>query len=206
MTHDWYRNTTWNASVEAAFEEKLGRARDKRQYLRIQAATLASSDPKVALRLLDRYFELAQNNFDLAMAHCNRATAFLALGRVEDAIASYEAALSREAVYPQVQTGAYLELPYLIATRQLRWFYNRALDILDAGHERPIFPVDFFRWHAARALIAAETKQSAAAREHALKALEAASLGHSGFRYHPTIGLVTDEHAAVVRKLKGYVR
>src|SRR5688500_13421369 len=112
MVTDWFRNTTWNESVERAFDEKLRSAKRKEQYLRIQASTLARSHPDVALKLLDRYFELT-DNFDHAQAHVDRATALLALGRVSDAIASYEAALAREAAFPKLQTQAYLDLPYL---------------------------------------------------------------------------------------------
>src|SRR5471030_1529246 len=45
MTAEWFRQTEWNDSAERAFEEKLGRARRKAQYLRIQACTLAQSEP-----------------------------------------------------------------------------------------------------------------------------------------------------------------
>ena len=91
---DWFRNTTWNTSIERAFDDKLRRARRKEQYLRIQACTLAGSHPVIALKLLDRYFALP-NDFDHAQAHVDRATAYLALGRVIDALAAYEDALTR---------------------------------------------------------------------------------------------------------------
>ena len=85
---EWFRNTTWNASIERAFDDKLRRARRKEQYLRIQACTLARLHPDVALKLLDRYFALP-NDFDHAQAHVDRATAYLALGRVAEALTAY---------------------------------------------------------------------------------------------------------------------
>ncbi|MFO1465449.1 MAG: hypothetical protein U1F35_03250 [Steroidobacteraceae bacterium] len=97
---DWFRNATWNASIEQTFEDKFRRARRKEQYLRIQACTLAHSHPDVALRLLDRYFTLP-NHSDHAQAHVDRATAYLALGRVADALAAYEDALTRESAFPK---------------------------------------------------------------------------------------------------------
>ncbi len=55
---DWYRNTAWDDAIEASFFAKLARARQKAQYVRIQANTLAPTKPDVALRLLDHLFQL----------------------------------------------------------------------------------------------------------------------------------------------------
>ena len=96
---DWFRNSTWNPSIEALFEDKLRRARRKEQYLRIQACYLTQSHPDVALALLNRFFALP-DQLDQAQAHVDRAAALITLGRFEDAIQSYEAALSREALFP----------------------------------------------------------------------------------------------------------
>lgn len=201
MTDDWFRNTSWDESIERAFDERLRRARSKGQYLRIQACTLALSHPEVALKLLDRYFEL-KVEFDLAQAHVDQATALLALGRVGDALAAYEAALAREAAFPNYRTQASLELPYVVATLGIREKYPRAIELLDLNKPRFAFPVDRFRWHAAKALIAAATGEADGARDQAERALEAAGCDRSGFRHHPTMGLVTPEFAPVVERLK----
>jgi len=197
----------WNEAVERSFNEKLHRAKRKEQYLRIQACTLARSHPEVALQLLDRYFVL-KDDFDHAQAYVDRAKALLALGRINDAIESYNAALAREAEFPNLQTPAYLDLPYLIATRGIREKYDDAIQVLEKYKARlasPIaFPVDCFCWHAAYALITAERNDAASAKEHAQNALEAAALDHSGFRCHPTVGLVTKQYDQVVQKLKKY--
>lgn len=203
MTTDWFRNATWDSSVERAFEEKLRRARRKEQYIRIQASMLASSFPEVALALLDRYFGLP-NQFDQASAHVARATALLALDRVSEAIASYEAALAREAEFPRLLTQAHLDLPWLIATLGIKDQYDRALQLLQAHEARLMFPVDRFRWHAARALIAADSHEPNVASAHAERALDAARREHSGFRYHPSVGLVTKQYDWVIRKLEAH--
>jgi len=203
MSADWFRNTIWNEAIEQSFNEKLHRARRKEQYLRIQACTLARSHPDVAIRLLDRYFSL-KDDFDHAQAYVDRATALLTLGRTNEAVESYSAALAREVEFPNLLTQAYLDLPYLIATRGIRERYSYAMRILEQHKARLMFPVDHFRWHAACALITAETHDDVTAKAHAQRALEAAALDHSGFRYHPTVGLVTDQYDDLVQKLKQY--
>ncbi|MBK7898265.1 MAG: hypothetical protein IPJ99_02590 [Betaproteobacteria bacterium] len=201
MSTDWFRNTTWNEDIERAFDHRLRRARRKEQYLRIQSCTLARSHPEAALKLLDRYFEL-QDDFDHAQAYVDRATAFLTLGRIEEAIAAYEESLARESVFPNLLTQAYIELPYLVATRCIREHYERAKELLDLHEPRLMFPVDHFRWHAAQALIAGAAGESETASSHAKSALGAASHEHSGFRYHPSIGLVTSQYDEIIKKLE----
>jgi tetratricopeptide (TPR) repeat protein len=198
---EWFRNTTWNASIERVFDDKLRRARRKEQYLRIQASTLARSHPDVALKLLDRCFSLP-NDFDHAQAHVDRAAAYLALGRIAEALAAYEDALTRESVFPNLQTEAYIAFPYLVATRGVREHYARALELLLKHKSRLMFPVDHFRWHAARALIAAAALDARTAKGHSQQALDAVAREHSGFRYHPSVGLVTKQYDEVVKQLE----
>jgi hypothetical protein len=113
--------------------------------------------------------------------------------------------LAREAEFPQLQTQAYVDLPYLIATNGIREKYDRAVQLLEKYEARLAFPVERFRWHA-YALIAAETNDVSSAKVHAQSALEAAALDHSGFRYHPKTGLVSEAYDDIVRKLKEYSR
>jgi tetratricopeptide (TPR) repeat protein len=201
MSHqDWFRNTEWNESIERAFEEKLRRARQKSQYLRIQASTLAESHPTVALRLLERYLAL-DDKFDRAQAYCDQATAFRELGRIDDAVSAYEKALHREAECPNLKTQAYVELPFLIATRRLLERFDQAEQILRDYQSRLTFPVDRFMWHSAMALIAESRGDGASASEHAARALIEANQRHSGLQFHPAIGLVTQRHQRLIDQL-----
>lgn len=200
MADDWYRNAEWNADIARRFDEKLSRARRKEQYLRIQACTLAATHPEVALGLLDRYFAMS-DDFDHAQAHVDRATALIALGRMDEAADAYEAALAREAAFPNLTTQAYLELPILIASKGLQSRFDRALTLLDEHKTRLTFPVDHFLWHAARALILSDRGNRVGATIDAQQAAQAASKGHSGFSRHPTVGLLTEKHCHLLKDM-----
>jgi tetratricopeptide (TPR) repeat protein len=203
---DWFRNKKWDAATEAHFNDKLRRARDKAQPLRIQASCLENTDPKAALALLDRYFSLG-NHLDMASAFLVQAEAHLALGEQEEALRSLEKALQREHDFPNVKTQAWSRFVLLVAQRKLGRLYDRALQVLE---ENPVsslsFPVDGFIWNAAFALIADAKGQGKHATETAAKALEFAALTHSGFRYHADVGLVGAQHDELKHELSRLAR
>ena len=198
---DWYRNAEWNPAVSAEFEARLSRARRKEQYLRIQACTLAGSNPGVAHSLLDRYFELPDQS-DAAQAHVDRATAFLAPQRIEEALQAYERALAREAEFPHMLTQAYIEFPFVVATRAIQPRIPRALEILEQHKHRLMFAVDHFKWNAAHALIASILEQPDVPYQYAKAALDAAERVHSGFQFHPKVGLVPGSLAEVQVRMR----
>src|SRR5687768_8390175 len=200
---DWYRNTEWNDAIAADFAARLSRARRKEQYIRIQASYLARTHPNAALELLDQYFRL-NDKFAHAPAFVARAEAFLALGKVSEALTSYEAALNRETEFPNLKTLAYVEYPYLIATRGISSHYQRALDVLERRKDDLTFPANHFMWHAARAIIQSALGVLEEARVEARAALEAAARDHSGFRHHPRIDLVSERHAEALRRLNAF--
>jgi tetratricopeptide (TPR) repeat protein len=162
---------------------------------------LQITHPEIALQLLDRYFTLP-DDFDYAQAHVDRARAFVALGRFEEGLASYEAALQREIEFPKLKTEAYLALPYFIAVHSIEDKYDRALELLAKHESRLMFPVDHFRWHAAYALILGARGDETAASGHARRALEAASREQSGLKNHPRVGLVTELYSEVLQELR----
>lgn len=202
---DWFRNTEWNPEIEAKFFEKLRRARDKAQYLKLQASCLAKSHPRVALMLLSRFFELGETFF-LADAFVAAANAHLALGQIEDAVDSYRMALEKERLVPNHRTTAWSEFAMLIADRRLEAYFDEVLRVLAENQSDLIFPNQLFAWHGAFALIQAARGDKADAKERAIKALSAAKMGHSGFRHHPSAGLVGTGHQGFKRKLRGLAR
>jgi tetratricopeptide (TPR) repeat protein len=190
VARGWYRNSSWNADIESDFRQRLRRARDKSQYLRIQAFHLAESHPEVALSLLDQYFALG-NHIDKAQAHVDRARAFVALNDFDAAISSYEEALAREREFPGWKTQAYLDYACLVTNVRATRLYVRAMEVLDVHRERPMFPVDQYRANGARAILLQELGRTAEARSFAELAMAAARKVGSGFRYHQHLGLVT---------------
>jgi tetratricopeptide (TPR) repeat protein len=150
-TDDWFRNKDWSPALESRFFEKLRRARQKAQYLRIQASYLERSHPEVALALLEQYFALGED-FDLASAFVVQATAYLSLGNVGQAVKSYESAIMRENEFPNLRTSAWLDLPTLVAARRIESRYSAALDLLVQHKSEVMFPVDEFKYFAAHAL------------------------------------------------------
>jgi len=177
----------------------LYRAREKSQYLSIQAYHLTAKHPTVALALLEKYFALGRK-VDLAQAYVHQANVYLACGQIENALHSFKAALAREREFPNVRASAWLEFAMLVATHEIRTHFAEVPDLLLQNKSQARFPVDRFQWHAACALITM-TLDHKAAREHSLRALEAAQMDHSGFRYHPKIGLVGPKLAPVRQRL-----
>lgn len=134
------------------------------------------------------------------------SAALLALDRVDEAIAAYEAALAREASLPNLRTRTYLDLPYLIATHAIHSLYYRALEILNAHQKELVFVADHFLWNAVHAFIAMDLGKPAIAKPYAERALEAAVRKDSGFRFHPSAGLVTTQYADAIKKLQACIR
>ena len=190
---DWYRNKDWNESTEEHFYSKLKRARTQRdQYLVIQALSLADNHPKVTLRLVSEYFESRKDKFDDVRALLAKANAYFALDDLDNCISAFKEVLGREKEFPQHQTGIYLDYPYLVATRKLEHEYANAIAVLDEHIGRLTFPLDYYKWHASKALINNDGLE-------AQKALDAAKVKRSGFRFHQDVGLVGKEHEKTTR-------
>jgi hypothetical protein len=84
VSDEWFRNTPWDATIAAHFEEKLRNARRKE---RTQASVLAETHPESALELLDRYLP-CPDDLDHAQAHVDELQALIALGWIDEALAS----------------------------------------------------------------------------------------------------------------------
>ena len=155
----------------------------------------------MALELLEQFFALTEP-FDYAQAYCDKASAYIALGNIEEAIKAYQSALEQESTGKGVLTEAYIALPMLIAKYELNDYYRFGVELLKKNTERLTFPVDHFRFHAAMAIFETGLGNTEEASKQAGLALDAAQIKKSGFRFHQKLGLVGEKYADIVGKLK----
>ena len=92
------------------------------------------------------------------------------------------------------QTQTYVDYPYFVATNNIEKEYSDALEVLHKYSSRLRFPVDRYKWHASKAVISNDAVE-------AEKALEAAQVKRSGFRFHQNVGLVGNEHKETIKHL-----
>jgi len=197
---DWFRNTAWNDQIEGAFFAKLKRSRQKAQYLKLQAQTIAGSHPCVALRLLECYFA-TKDEFFLAQAFVTAAEANIVLGNFQAAALAFRQALHQETVFPAVKTNAYVDYPFFVAMKQIQSEYDGALAVLAERELDLAFPLNHFKFHAARALIYAARGMATEASVSSQLALKAAGAIHSGFHNHPSLGVVDKQLSPVLQRL-----
>ena len=205
---EWYRRTTWSDADREDFNARLKRsrgARNKAQYLRIQAVHLAASGHHVgAIELLDRLFAEFPERIELALAHSQKAKSLVTLGQMDAAIKEYRAALQAERDFPNVRTNAWLDFGWLVAEKQMTDHYNEALHVLLEFREKCDLklPATEYRYAAVHAMLADYRGDKALAREFARQALAEAEKHHSGLRYHPTVGLVGSERNTLSDRLE----
>ena len=168
----------------------------------IQALTLTKNHPQIALQLVEMYFDTAKGEFNDVRALSARADALMELARFDEALVAMREILSTEQRRPNQKTRTFVDYPFLVATRKLRSEYEHAMRTLEDRANDAVFPVDHFKWHAAASLIHADCQEQAQARSHAQQALLAAQIDRSSFRFHGSLGLVGEEHRAVVEALQ----
>jgi hypothetical protein len=205
---DWYRCTDWDPKTREEFFRRLSRSRrSKGQYLRIQASYLQQTDKRLvpaAIELLDLMFTQFPDPLETAQGHLQKADCLELVGDCEGAIGEFRRALEAERTFPKAGTQAWLDFGWFVAERRYDALYPEALAVLVEFlplRRGILFPVDVFRLHGIRALIAAEQGRTVEAVEEARLAMEAAEKPTSGFRYHPNVGLVRDRDSEITRRI-----
>lgn len=205
---DWFRNDSWDPTIEQAFLAKLAKARSQRdQYLAIQISCLSQTHPEQALRLCTLYDDTRTDTSRDAHIKDSVARAYAALGKISIAIAVYKDIVEQHTGDAADPFNVYLDAPLLIATRGSQNDFGFAWTTIakaqwNQSTQGISLPIWTFKHHAAQALLRARTNQPEAARDQAAIALHAAGLSHSGLRYHARLGLVGPEHRATVFALR----
>jgi len=200
MATDWFRNTEWNDDIASAFEAKLKRARDKHQYLRIQAIHIQPFSAQIALQLLDRFFALEVSRPQMSQAWLQRAQCFAQLGQIQWAIDAALESIEWERKFPNSKTEVTLWFPLLIAETGRADLFDLALELLSSRQN--MFPNQSFHHFAAISLIQQQLGDHEAATRTAQRALEASDRKHSGFSRHPKVGLVGEREQPLVDKIR----
>jgi tetratricopeptide (TPR) repeat protein len=131
---------------------------------------------------LDHYFA-QKDDFDHAQAYCDMAKAHLSKGQVEQALSSYTKALSREHDFPNLKTDVYILYPITVIENKITEQYYSANEVLDKNENRLMFPLDYFRWYVAKAIIEFHMGNFELARTHAAKSLDAAKIKNQVFAF-----------------------
>jgi hypothetical protein len=197
----WYRNTDWSPAIAARFEEGLRHAHDKAQFLRIQATSVAPREPEVALQLLDRYFALPVRLFE-AWARELQGRLHESLGDDAAALVSYAAALEAERLKPSVTSRSHLRLAELVLRRADAARYLDALAVLQAREGHNETALEEFARCAATAQLLERLHDAPRARDYARAALDAASRPESGLGFADGRGLIRQDQAPLIERLR----
>jgi len=192
---EWFRNESWDDKIEALFEAKLKRSRDKPQYLKIQAIHLSKHIEflGVSEKLLNRYF------IDFPEDRFNRSSCFEILGDIywskdnlEKAIYYYKQAVDFEAIYPKVLTQAYLKLSELVVKTASADMYTMIENLILVRVERTLFPVEKYKGYSILSIINSYKNEIEKSRYYADLAEQNANEKTSGLRYHKELGVVKE--------------
>ena len=203
---DWYRRNSWSDADRTDFHGRLRRARlhNRPQYLRIQACHLArESNHSAAIELLDEYLKIGDDDVELAQAHLQRAESLIETGDHLAAIMAFRQALDAERHRGNVQTEAWLLFPWFIVQHQRHDLYGEAATTLsEFSPTRDLtFPISKYRYFAVSSLLSAHDGDITAAKAFAQQAIDASNAKHSGFRYHPDVGLVRQTNTPVHQRV-----
>ena len=167
---DWYRNVDWSDEIAVDFEKRLSGSRhQKAQNLSLQGLHLIPRHPDVARDLLSRAVAM-DDPFETPRAMANLAKAELALGNVDGALSTYEAALERQAKQPNFVAVQPVDYIFVVGIFGRSDRLPVAEPIADALPDEGIFGPDP-QIFAAKALVFALAGRDEDARRAAARAL-----------------------------------
>lgn len=204
---EWFRRSTWTEQDQEEFKTRLHRSRksSRSQYLRIQAVYLAAAGLHVAaIKLLDQMLTEYPDVIQLSPAHLAKAESLACLGIDGPAIAEYRCAIQSERNFPNVHAFPWLSFGWFTVERNLIDLYGEILALFEEfGNQlEGGLASSLYQYWAVKSIIADSQHDRTNACDYATRAIEVASITHSGLRYHPKLGLVKDQPKWIVAKLK----
>jgi len=206
---EWYRRKTWTKLDEEEFFVKLARARKdgRAQYLKIQAIELVDTNDnkllKVAESLLKKMLEeYPEDRFNKSSALKTLGDIYNETGKEDSAIEYYKMAIDFEKIYPNVQTGAYLNYGELIVKSKRVSQYEDVEKILLGRYSSLAFPIQNFKVNSILSFINNYNGKKDIAKHYAELADQNANEKTSGFHYHKELGLVNDKEIWLKKLLK----
>lgn len=130
------------------------------------------------------------------MAYC-----YAALGDHDKAIEFYRKTLEREEEFPNVVTSTFVDYPVFVISHERFDLFPEIEDILTKNKSPLDFPIRLYKYNMCLAIIADFKGENKMAAMYARNALSAAKQEHSGFRYHPKLGLVKELDKKIKKKL-----
>jgi len=201
-TDDWYRNTTWNSSIETDFEARLKRSRgayNKAQYLRIQASYLLGSRDKnvqaIGLRLIERLInDFPTEEFSTVFGHEQLGDYYLENEDFEKAEAHFRV-VTNHYKSRQSRSGtsamADLKLAETILTSDKSDQFQEAYNLCkEYPRDELRFNSDKFYYASLLARLCSEMNKKEEAKEYAKAAIEISKITEPQFSRHKTVGLV----------------
>lgn len=216
---EWFRSSTWDDSIAAAFEDRLRRARtwNRAQYLRIHGCHLAwQDDPvlretgrKLFRRVVEEYGDSGQLQATWAME--NLAEALSADGRMDEAETVTRELLHRRDADPTTWRGARVDLDLSLAEILLERGTPNALHEADQWLDRGEASVErsgmfrnlVLRHLVTRARVARARGDIVRSVRYASDALQVAEETEPSIPRHPDVGRpeVDEELLAELRTL-----
>jgi tetratricopeptide (TPR) repeat protein len=139
----------------------------------------------------------------MAAAYELKAKCLVALNNHHEAIINFRKSIAFQREFPNVKTLAPLAFGWFVIENKLKTFYDEVLQILkEFGGNLSAFPKGRYEICSIQAFIYREKNCLPEAREFARQAIQASSERHSGFRNHPTLGLVKDTGTKIHKRLE----
>lgn len=209
---DWYRRIAWTKEDEVEYFAKLKRARQssRAQYLYIQAATLTGTRRpellNVAESLIQKLFtDYPDDRFNRSGSLELLGDIYRHRGDVDAAMAYYKQTIDFEKTYPNVQGPAFLSFSELAVKLEKHEYFPFLEELLSAKVEQYPFPIYKYKIYTLLSIISKTKGDKASADQFAKLANEHAAATTSGFRYHPTVGVVSERDTDLDERMNKHI-